>query len=597
MCGILGFIGEYDREKAESSLSKLDHRGPDNTGIYSDGNVFLGHKRLSIIDFSDSANQPMTSVDGRFIVVFNGEIYNFNELKNKVDYPFSTNSDTEVILALFDKYGEDFVDMLKGMFAIAIYDKSEKALWLFRDRYGKKPVYYTVSNGTFIFASEIKAITSYVGTPEFNLDAVPSYLALMACTGKETFYKNVFKLDSGSRLLYRNGKIEDERYYNILDNVYKCDDNFETASGRVRELLESSINYRLVSDAEVGMMLSGGLDSSYITSVASSIKHKGFKTFTVGFKEYEQYDETSYAAEAAKFAGAEHHEYKLDADEFYSVLDDVVYHMDEPVNDPAMVPTFILSRFIKENGIKVVLTGEGSDELFLGYDYYFDLLDSLKNGKSVTKGKPFDMFRLEYSKFRNDNGGLAYQSFAETFNDYQLGAIYKQHRSSSAIDDLRNAFDKSCLSGSTFWYSYVDFMVWIQNVLLMKLDKMSMANSVEFRAPFLDHDLVHYVFSLAEKSRLSDKYRTKALLKTAAEGIVPSSIINRRKKGFSSPFIEWFFQRGLEEEIWEFNKKMDILDKHTLEELFTSAKEGKNKLHVWGLYILSRWHSMNFGGA
>jgi asparagine synthase (glutamine-hydrolysing) len=596
MCGIFGAIGDADESRAKYALKLLSHRGPDFQDFHhADGN-FLGHTRLSIIDLSDSGNQPMHSACGRYTIIFNGEIYNYQQLKKGLDYPFKSSSDTEVILALFSVYGEDFVSRLKGMFAIAIYDHHEKSLWLFRDRYGKKPLYYTFHKGTFIFASEIKSITAYTGEYRFNRDAIVPYLSLMSCSGSCTFFKNINKIEAGHRLRLKDGTADIRPYYNLLENIRPNGDSFDKAVVNVRELLHESIGYRLVSDAEVGMMLSGGLDSSYITAVASQIKKHGFKTFTIGYKEYEQYDETEYARQMADYTGAEHHEYRIDSDEFYKVVDKVVYHMDEPVNDPAMVPTYILSGFIRDKGIKVVLTGEGSDELFLGYDYYFDLLNRLRSREKACIGAPFETSRMEASRARQDDGMLAYHSFAETFTPAQIESILGYSGHGSVVNERYQAFFHSGLSGDTFWLSYVDFMVWIQNVLLMKLDKMSMANSVEFRAPFLDHDLVHYVFSLPERSRLSEKYRTKGLLKSAAIGILPEEIISRRKKGFSSPFIEWFFDRGLDEEIWEFNKQTEIFEPSVAEDLLNKARGGKNKLHIWGMFILARWYRMNIEG-
>lgn len=598
MCAIFGIIGEYDSSLARKSLFLLSHRGPDYCGIYEKNNLFIAHNRLSIVDLNERAAQPM--IKDEVILSFNGEIYNFEALKKQLDISFETQSDTEVVLRAYQKYGVEFVDYLEGMFAISIYDNGK--LYLFRDRLGKKPIYYMRAANSFVFASEIKAIIPFLKNKNMNKDALHSYLSFLAPTPPYTFYKGIQKLEAGHFAVYENGKLEVKEYYDILPAEIKIYDEKEALKS-IEQTLKSSIEKRLMGDVEVASLLSGGVDSSLITSMTAKMGVR-IKTFSLGYEGYKQYDERKYAKEMADFAGVENIDIELSKDIFFENLDSVIYALDEPINDPAAVPLFTLFKRIKQEGIKVVLSGEGADELFLGYRQYFEYLDIQKAAELHHKNWLKKYFRSNFSMNREwewykrvFDSEVLFRTSGEKFTDMQKNILMRQNVkdgfSMKYLQKYRNKHENYGNKDESQWYSYVDLKQFQAEHFLTKLDRVSMAHGVEGRTPFLDHKLVEKVFSIDPYLRHKSGI-TKDLLKKVAKPCLPENIINRKKKGFSSPYLEWLIQEGELERILDVNEKTGIFHQDILKEYIDRGKQGRFKQHLWGLYLFSRWFEKEF---
>ena len=584
MCGIFGIIGEYEESKAKSALAKLSHRGRDACGILQKENLFFAHQRLSIIDKSHYANQPLKH--NNILLSFNGEIYNFKELKKELEssFDFKTNSDSEVIIASYLKWGVNFVNHFRGMFAIALLD--DDALYLFRDRFGKKPLFY-LKNESFIFASEIKALVPFLKKIEMDDDALLSYLSFLAPTPPFTFFKDIKKLSSGEYLIYKNNSFEVRSYYDVLDVK-------EHSSCSVENRLKESIELRLNADVEMASLLSGGIDSATINFFA---KQSGVKlqTYTLGYKNFAKYDERAEAKQSADFLGLENRAVEINRDDFIDASDEVLDSLDEPLNDPAAVPLYLLFKQIKKDGYKVVMSGEGSDELFLGYRQYFEYLDiqSMQNIKNKNWLKRY--FKNNYSQNREwehykriFEGTTLFRTSGECFSDLQKNSLLRRNiQDNHALKYLqiyRDKFDASSYEDESFWYSYIDLKLFQGEHFLTKLDRVSMAHGIESRTPFLDHKLVESAFALEAKSRYSDGI-TKDVLKNIMKPYLNEKILKRKKKGFSNPYIEYLRESKKIALIQEVNKQTGLFKEDKLKEFVN----GSFKQHIWGLYVLSVW--------
>lgn len=598
MCAIFGIIGEYDGALARKSVSLLSHRGPDYCGIVEEKGLFIAHNRLSIVDLSLGASQPM--VKDEIILSFNGEIYNFQKLQKILDIPFETQSDTEVVLRAYQKWGVSFVDHLEGMFAIALYDKGK--LYLFRDRLGKKPLYFMYTSTQFVFSSEIKGILPHLKKKVLNKDALHSYLSFLAPTPPHTFYKGIEKLESGHFAVYKNSKLEIKPYYDLLPAPIMI--NSETqALAVIEESLKQAIEKRLMGDVEVASLLSGGVDSSLIAAMASQMGTK-LKTFSLGYKGFEKYDERKYASQVAKHIGVENIDVELSKEAFFEHLDKVTDALDEPINDPAAIPLYMLFKRIKEEGIKVVLSGEGADELFLGYKQYFEYLDIEKAGELHHKNWLKKYFRSNFSMNREwewykrvFESEVLFRTSGEKFTDMQKNILMKQNVkdgfSMKYLQKYRDRYEEYGNSDPSQWYSYVDLKQFQAEHFLTKLDRVSMAHGIEGRTPFLDHILVEKVFSIDPTLRYQSGV-TKDLLKKVAKPYLPENIIHRKKKGFSSPYLEWLMEEGELERILSVNEQTGLFHEKILQEYIASAKQGRYKQHLWGLYLFSRWYEKEF---
>ncbi len=618
MCGIFGITGNYDEKLALKALNLLNHRGPDNLGYYKDGNTFLGHTRLSILDLSEKGNQPMPDMEESIWIVFNGEIYNFKEIRSDLEryYQFRSNTDTEVLIYAYKHYGLEFFKKINGMFAFAIWDREKNIFLLARDRFGKKPLYYTFQDGNFIFSSEIKAILPLLDRkPQINKTAFLQYLSFLSSLPPNTMFEGINKLQAGHYLIFDGKRIKIEEYYDILDNIqpYKIRNTGE-ALEEIECLLTDSVKYRLMADVEVGSFLSGGIDSSLVSSIYSNQKKSPIHTFSIGYENYKHYDELEFAGITARHINSIHYPKSASREDFINVMDDVIYHLDEPINDSACIPTYLLSQLVRRNDIKVILSGEGSDEGFLGYDFYFEMLEYYKMQEDINKKQRefllsyfMDNFNLSkrWENFRRSFGELPiYRTIGENFSDRQKklllnGEVFKYLHDDMSYEFLEDHWKNFCgssLREPSYWFSYIDFKIWIPEVLMMKIDKMTMANSVEARAPFLDHRLVELLFSINHELR--EGQHAKALLKPIAEKFIPNEIVYRRKKGFSSPHLEWYYEHYGDRilEAWiKLNNELGWFNNEFLGFLYNEGRYGRFKQHVWSLIVFERWFRGIYG--
>lgn len=608
MCGIIGASKVItSRKRFEKALESISHRGPDNQTIYEDSELFLGHARLSIIDLSERANQPFFYKD--YVLVYNGEIYNYKEIRSMLEkegYIFETNSDTEVLIKAYAHFKERCLKLFNGMFAFCVYNKKTKEFFLARDRFGKKPLYYTFIGNNFIFSSEIKAILKLLDKkPAINNLALSSYLSFWAPIKDLTFYEGIKKLMPSYFMRVKNNRCIIKKYYDpIRDLKFEKDESLLLK--RIEKELFKAVERRLVSDVEVASLLSGGLDSSFVSFIYAKVYNKKINTFSIGYKDYKVYDELYWANLVANHINSNHHSIEISRADFLENIDKVIYYLDEPISDPATLPTYILTKHIKENGIKVALSGEGSDELFFGYDKYFRVLKFYDISKALTKESKIFLSELlkevfnqnllisrdfEYLK-RALYGESIFKTVNEGFSDFQKSKLLSIDFESS--EELMAYLKSKKIKEPSLWIYYIDTYVWISEVLMMKVDKMSMANSVEIRAPFLDKDLINTVLKTDPPLRIGNE--NKILLKKIASKYLPKDVVYRKKKGFSSPFLEWLLEDKKENLLLDWlraNKEHGLFKKEFLEFLFKSLQDDRYKrefkLMVWSLELFTRW--------
>lgn len=596
MCAIFGILGSYDEKKAKHALSLLTHRGPDYCSVIQDEKLFFAHQRLSILDTHERSHQPLKH--DKALLAFNGEIYNFKELKQELsqEFTFQSEGDAEVILAAYVKWGKYFIHKLRGMFAIAILD--DKELYLFRDRLGKKPLFYMQGKDFFAFASEIKALTPLLNKHELNEDALLSYLSFLAPTPPHTFFKNINKLAAGEYLHLSNSNLEVVPYFDLLENKPNIITDKQVALTTLESLLEESIAMRLNSDVPMASLLSGGIDSATLNYYAKQNK-LSIPSYTLGYKEFAKYDESNNAKQSAEFLGIENRHVEISQNNFIDGCDEVFHTLDEPLNDPAAVPLYLLFKQIKKDGYKVVLSGEGSDELFLGYRQYFEYLDIEKASTLAHKNWLKKYFRANFSMNREwewykrvFDDTLLFRTSGEKFTDLQKNNILrkniKDNESLKYLQRYRDKFEQSSHSDESIWYSYVDLNIFQAEHFLTKLDRVSMAHSIESRTPFLDHKLASKIFSIAPHLRYEQGV-TKSLLKEIMKGKLDERILKRKKKGFSNPYMEYLVNSGKISLIYEVNEQTGMFKKEVLERYIQTAAKGNFKQHVWGLYVLSHW--------
>lgn len=579
MCGIVGC--NFISDNFFSAIQLLRHRGPDNLGFYEYKNNQFGHSRLSIIDLSEEANQPMKFDD--LVIVFNGEIYNYQELIKEEKLNCNTKSDTEVIIRMYQKYDTDFLTLLEGMFSFCIFDKTKNRYFAARDKFGEKPFYYYFKNNKFIYASEIKSILKILKyKPEINKEAFSEYLSFHSPINGNTFFKDIYKLDCGEFLII-DKKLEKNRYFYLTNKEIKYYNQKEIIQ-HTEKLLLQSIEKRLISDVKVGTFLSGGIDSSFISSVYSSLTNNKIDTFSIGFKDYKEYNELQYSKKVSKYINSNHHEIMMDRNDFIENIDNMLLHTDEPFADTAAIPTYLLSNFVNKQGIKVVLSGEGGDECFLGYGLYKKVM---KYPTTLEIGT-FDLSKEWEYNYRGLNNKRVYQSYGECFTEFQKNALFKNYIIKDRLSNYQNNYQNSR------WCSFIDFRIWISDVLMTKVDRMSMANSLEVRAPFLDSSLISYLFEVSPKIR--EGQYPKFLLKEIAKKYLPKDIVYREKKGFSSPYVEWLHEEYKDEilnTILRVNEKIEFFNKDFVKFIYNESKENRFKQHLWNLYIFARWYEKN----
>ncbi len=598
MCSIFGIIGDYNDKSARDALAKMSHRGPDYCGVVQEERLFFAHQRLSIQDRDKRSHQPLKHQN--IHLSFNGEIYNFKELKRELDFPFATEGDSEVIIAAYLKWGLSFVEHLRGMFAIALLDG--ETLYLFRDRLGKKPLFFMQDSSAFRFASELKALTPFLKKTEMDEDALLSYLSFLAPTPPFTFFKGIKKIAAGEYLVYRGGEYKVKCYYDLLDTPSSIIHDRTEALKKIESTLEESMELRLSADVPMAALLSGGIDSATINYYA---KKQGLNlpTYTLGYKEFAKYDERANARESAEFLRVENREVEIDEAAFINASDRVLDTMDEPLNDPAAVPLYLLFEQIKKDGYKVVMSGEGSDELFLGYREYFEYLDIEVAGNLAHKNWLKKYFRANFSMNREwewykrtFDDTLLFRTSGEKFTDLQKNVLMKRNvkdnNSLKYLAPYREKFLNSTHTDESLWYSYIDLNLFQAEHFLTKLDRVSMAHSIESRTPFLDHKLAETLFSLDPKLRYEDGV-TKSLLKEVMIGKLDEKILGRKKKGFSNPYMEYLISSKKIELIYEVNEETGLFKRDKLREYINGAAKGSFKQHIWGLYVLSFWIKKN----
>lgn len=633
MCGICGIINFDSTQIDEKILIKMRdsiiHRGPDDEGVYisPDRKVGLGFRRLSIIDLTSAAHQPMSNLNKNIWIIFNGEIYNHLEIRKELEnrgYKYRSRSDTETILYAYEEYGIDFIHKLNGMFAIALWDERKKLFIAYRDRIGKKPFYYTFKNGKFIFASEIKSILLHPDvSKELNFDSLSHYLTFLIPPSPETMFKDIYKLPAGHRLtINESGDIKIEQYYEILNEENEVQDKDEKViQTNILNLLRQSIKDRMISDVPFGVLLSGGIDSTTNVALMSELMNRPVDTFSVGFKNLPNYNEFDYARKVAEIFRTNHHEILIDANDALEFFPKLVYHQDEPLADPVCIPLYYVSKLARENGTIVVQVGEGSDEEFAGYPWMLrDLKLELLNEKFI-RHLPQLILKFIYNstnKIWREEGKLLELDYIRRVKDkqniYWGGAInftqeHKKELLNLIYSDSFNIvqkiysqyFNNSKIHHPLRRMIYFEFKNRLPELLLMRVDKMAMATSVEARVPFLDYRLVEYSFKIDSKIKIKGN-TPKYILKKAVEGIIPNEIIYRKKKGFAAPMNIWL-RNELKDYVhfYLFNSKihkLNLFNKNFIKFLLESNLSSRYDFvqNTWNLLNLFMWYDFWFEG-
>lgn len=591
MCGILGT--NFLSSNFEKALEHLNNRGPDFNSSVKILNKEFGHTRLSIIDLDEEANQPMIFDD--ILIVFNGEIYNFKELNIEENLNCKTASDTEVIIRLYQKYQENFLNKLNGMFSFSLYDMKKDLYFCARDRYGKKPFFYYLKDDKFIFSSSITSIIKILGTtPSLNKVALSQYMQYFVSLGENSFYNDIKALEASTYFILKGKELNKKKFYKI--KTYKKVKDEKTALEGIEDLLIKSVESRLIGDVEVGSLLSGGIDSSLISALYSKISGKKINTFSVGYDEYKNYCELDFAQITAKHINSNHNPVVIGKKDFIEYFEDTLTALEEPHADSAAIPLNILTKHIHNSGIKTVLSGEGSDEIFLGYDNYakflryYDFEKTLSNGQndflnSIISALQNNTKESEYLRRIVKKQNL-YNSFGEVYSDIQKKKLFKKVPTFKSETSKKDPVD---------WMSYIDLKIWLGEALLSKVDRISMRNSLEVRTPFLDFNLVDYVFSIDSNIKVGDT--NKYLLKKVASKYIPETIINRTKKGFNSPFNEWIheeYKDSILDTILKVNNETNLFNEEYVKQIYTLSKNRKFKQHLWSLFIFSKWYEKNY---
>jgi asparagine synthase (glutamine-hydrolysing) len=618
MCGICGIVNfnvtdHVDRPLVERMTSAQAHRGPDDYGYFVDGNAGLGHRRLSIIDLS-GGKQPIFNEDGSVVVVFNGEIYNYIDLTADLldrGHHFATRSDTETIVHAYEEYGDDCMRDFRGMFAFAIWDRRQKRLLLVRDRLGIKPVYYYAGKDFFVFASEIKSLLQHPQVPrEVDRQALDLYLALRYVPGPRTMFKNIFKLQPGHRLTVDRNGVRIAKYWDLN---YDSRRNIDLEE--FQHLLEESVRLRLIAEVPLGVFLSGGLDSTAMLAMMSRIKEGDrVKTFSVGYessgtgeREIEESNEFAFAREAAAKFGAEHHEFRLTADDFRKAIPKMVSHLDEPMADPTCIPLYFISKLAR-NYITVVLSGEGADETMAGYTFYRKML-AIENVRKrigpLAAGVPMmallpvgdrvrAYLRRVGTSIENHYRGMVKGLSLET--RLALTGEDRVQKCDRRLAEIFDGYFKHVRNASPLnRMLYVDAKVWLPEDLLLKADKMTMATAVELRVPFLDHKLIEHIAALPDDAKLRG-HQGKWILRQTIGTEIPPSILHRTKKGFPMPAGAWF-RTHLREFIRDTLLGHDsacsrYFDRQAIEGIIALHEKGKYSGYqeVWSLVVFEQWH-------
>ncbi len=604
MCGIVGLVTKKEKENTIKLMSdRIKHRGPDGDGYFIDGDVALGHRRLSIIDLS-SGDQPMFNEDGSVVTVFNGEIYNYQELKEELialGHDFKTKSDTEVLVHGYEEWHTDLPKHLRGMFAFAIYDKNKNEVFLARDNFGIKPLYFAKMNDTFMFASEIKA---FLDVPDFekifNESILETYLEFSFVPTNETFFKGVHRLDAGCSLLYKDGEIKLNKYFKL--DFKEENMSFEDAVKNISDVMKDSVEKHLIADVEVGSFLSSGIDSSYIVSLA-----KPDKTYTVGY-ENKKYDETMYAKDLAEKLGIKNESKIITKEEYLENISKIMYHLDEPTSDPAAISLYFVAELASKD-LKVVLSGEGADEFFGGYNYYREEVDykfynklpyCLRHiiGKVASifpEGRGFNFLVRRGEKLEN-----SYIGVNRNFSSKMAKKVLKNNYELKAIDVTKDVYNEFKNYSNIDKMQAIDINFWLMKDILLKADRMTMASSIEGRVPFIDKEVFKVASHLPFDYKVT-KENTKVALRAAAKEVIPTEAYKKKKLGFPVPVREWIKEGDFKEEV-EKTLNSDVANKYfntkIINKMFEEHINGKkdNYRKIWTIYTFIKWYQVFFEG-
>jgi asparagine synthase (glutamine-hydrolysing) len=619
MCGIAGILGKEVSPQAIHHCSDvLAHRGPDAVGIYHQDDVCLIHRRLSIIDLSDAANQPMYSEDGRWVIVFNGEIYNYRELRAQLEQQgirFTTQSDTEVVLKAFMHQGPDCVQSFIGMFAIALYDTQEGRMFLLRDRVGVKPLYYHQGKGVLLFGSELRSLYSW-GVLERSVSkpGLAAYLSLGYLPADNCIMDQVHKVPPGHMITWTKstGQLKAAPYWNLEEKINGkyAGNSLEDNTERLEELMISSVKYRMVADVPVGVFLSGGIDSSLVTALLQ--KHFGnIRTFTIGFDD-PVYNESGYADKVAQHLGTEHHSRILNAGDARNVLHEYFDMYDEPFADSSGIPTNLVSKFAREQGCKVVLSADGGDELFGGYGRYVDASRSYQKLKRMPGGALYTaaygslLRSTRHAGWKNAGNKLAKLNDWVTATAKGFSSFYPAYLSVPSQElitrfaginlDTPGVTDQASEAESMMLW---DFKNYLPDDLLVKVDRATMFNHIEGREPLLDHRLIEFAFNLPLAHKIAGGQH-KVILRHLLDRYIPRSFFERPKMGFSIPLFKWFGQDLESEFAWAFDPAVlqgigyldgaEIGRQYRLYLKLKQQNRQDNLLLIWHLYCLVKWH-------
>lgn len=624
MCGINGILGIENPEKGKLFLAKMNakmaHRGPDDEGVYADANIALGQRRLSIIDLTSAGHQPMWSNDKRFCIVYNGELYNFKELKFDLErasrgsedkpYHFISTSDTEVILAAYSRWGKDCLSRFNGMYGFAIWDEQKKELFIARDRLGIKPIYYSISNQVLAFSSEIRSLLESEIVPrKLNADALPDYLRYQTVHAPQTMVKDVYMLLPGHYIIANFNEIKIQKYWDInqFTPSKAIDIPYNKVCAKVNTLFEKAVERRLVADVPFGAFLSGGIDSSAVVGMMSKVSTSKVKTFSVVFED-EQFNEAKYARIIAHKFNTEHHEIKLTPTDFKNVLNDALLAMDHPSGDGPN--TYVVSKATKNAGITMALSGLGGDELFAGYDIFNRTLklDKLKwiSGipgialaaklnllirPSVSAAKIAELLDLNSLNFKN-----TYPLSRQVLLEEQIAKLLKnKNKAKNSVAEIIKNIDAK--SGNLLSaVGIAEISTYMQNILLRDTDQMSMAHALEIRVPFLDYELVEYVIGLTDNYKIP--VTPKKLLIDSLGDMLPPEIVNRPKMGFTLPWKNWLKSdlRSLCEEnltLLGQNPHFNAEELNSLWKRFLKDDPFISWSRIWYLVVLQSWITNN----
>lgn len=628
MCGIVGFV-DFKKSSTEENLRKmansLAHRGPDDMGTYLDFlpecNIGLGHRRLAILDLSPLGHQPMTWQD--LIIVFNGEIYNFKEVRADLEllgYSFISESDTEVILKAFHAWGVKMISHLNGMFSIALYDKIKEKLLLIRDRAGVKPLYWYKKDGLFMFGSELKSFFCHpLFEKKINLNSLSFFLQYGFINQPDSIFEDTHKLSSGHYLEIdlRNGNVRIQQYWDVLDfyTKDKLEVKEEDILNDLDDLLESSCNYRMIADVPVGVFLSGGYDSSLVAAMVQKRATKKVKTFTIGFEEV-KFDESTYARKVAEHLGTDHHEYRCTQRDALDLLDQLVYHWDEPFADSSAIPTLLVSKMAR-NSVTVSLSADGGDELFGGYEKYSSALTYKKFnnylpsrglidfGLAPLRGFLVDQQLLNESRLYvidiilSNSKSKTPVDYLQNYQKFFLDSELKELSSKFAIQDFHQRFNPkfNLIRDSLDQMMALDYLTYQAEVILTKVDRATMAHSLEGREPLLDYRLLEFVSKIPADLKVKNGVK-KYLLKEIVHRYIPKQLMDRPKMGFSIPLVAWLSD-DLKDQVShylgnEFITKQGIFNSCAIAQLtsrFQLRKDINYANKIWNLLIFQMWYS------